>query len=309
MNKTITVAVPSTIGNVGVGFDVMGMALEHVAEEVTVQKRDDGKLVIVEQISEVDLPSEAEKNAATVAVQHFLQHIGSNQGFSVSIKKFVRPGSGLGSSAASSAGAVFAANELLGSPLSRKELLPFAMEGERIACGSPIADNVSPAMLGGIVLIHKGEEIDLIELPYLDELYCSLIYPAINIKTEDARNILDDKIDLQLAITQWGSLATFVSAIYTANYDLIGKSLRDHVVEPMRAKLIPGFAEVKSAAMQAGALGCSISGAGPSIFALSRGKDTAAQVLQAMETQLDNIDMPYQSFVSGVNQKGVQIKS
>jgi len=306
MSESITVRVPSTIGNVGVGFDVLGMALDHVGEEITLTKRNDSKLVIRKLESAIELPTDPDKNCATVTIQHYLKAIDSRQGFDVEIKKFVRPGSGLGSSAASSAGAVYAANLLMGTPLSTKALLPFALEGERIACGSPIPDNAAPALLGGITLVREAATLDVIALPCPHELYVSLIYPEIDIKTEDARKILKGQVPLKTAIRQWADLAAFVSALYTDDYDLISRSLRDHVVEPMRAILIPGFAEVKQAAIDTGALGASISGAGPSIFALSKSKEKANQVLKAMQQTLKAINLPYQSFVSGVNQSGIQ---
>ncbi|MBX2845427.1 MAG: homoserine kinase [Saprospiraceae bacterium] len=301
--NSVTVQVPSTIGNVGVGFDTLGMALDYVGETITLTMRSDSALVITRQESVVPLPMEATKNAATVAIQHYLEAIGSKLGFDIEIVKNVRPGSGLGSSAASSAGGVYAANLLLGSPLSTAELLPFALEGERAACGAPIPDNAAPALLGGITLVRASD--DIIQLPTPPDLYVSLIYPQIDIKTEDARKVLKQNIPLKTAIRQWADLGAFVSALYTNDYALIGRSLRDHVVEPMRAVLIPGFDQMKAAALNTGALGASISGAGPSVFALSRGQKTAEEVLQAMEDELNAIGMAYTCFVSAVNPKGI----
>jgi len=307
MRRSITIQSPSTIGNVGVGFDVLGMALKHVGDEITLTTRDDNQLEITSIESEVKLTYDIEENAATAAMIPFLEHIGSDQGFNIKIKKFVYPGSGLGSSASSAVGGVFAANELLNKPLELKQLLPFAQEGERAACGTPILDNIAPALLGGIVLVHENKRLNVVELPVPSDLFVSLVFPKIEIKTADARAALNHSIPLETAIKQWGGLAGFVSALYTSNYDLLGESLVDYVVEPMRASLIPGFHDIQKAAMQAGALGCSISGSGPSIFAISRGKDNAETVLTNMKSVLNQNNMPYEAFVSGVNTNGVQI--
>jgi len=307
MSKRITVQAPSTIGNVGVGFDVLGCALDHVGDEVTLSLREDHEIVIQSMECVTPLPYEPEKNAVTVPIIQYLKKINRQQGFDVIIKKNVPPGSGLGSSAASSVAGVFAANELLGKPLSKQELLVFAQEGERVACDSPILDNITPAMLGGITIINKDGEVTIIQLPHLNDLFVSIIYPPIEIKTSASREILKDKISLNDAIKQLGSLATFISGVYENDYSLIKKGLVDYVVEPMRASLIPGFYEIQSAAVKAGALGCSISGSGPSIFAMSEGKEKAEQVLNAMKIATKINHPEFHSFVSGVNQEGIKI--
>ncbi len=307
MSRSLTVQAPSSIGNVGVGFDVLGCALEHVGDEITVTKREDQQIIIQSIDCTTTLPKEISQNAVTVPILHFLKHIDHQEGFDIEIKKIVPPGSGLGSSAASSVAGVFAVNELLGAPLSKKELLPFAQEGERIACDSPILDNITPAMLGGITLIHKEGEIDIIQLPYLEDLYVSIIYPPIEVKTSEAREILTDTIPLKVAIQQLGSIATFISGLYENNYALIKKGLVDHMVEPMRASLIPGFKDIQQAALTNGALGCSISGSGPSIFAMSEGQERGYKVLEEMQRAARKHYPIVHAFVSRVNKDGVKI--
>lgn len=307
MSKHITVQAPSTIGNVGVGFDVLGCAIDHVGDEVTVSLRDDNQIIIQSIECDTALPYEVNQNAVTVPILHFLKHIDKQQGFDIEIKKNVPPGSGLGSSASSSVAGVFAVNELLGNVLSKIELLSFAQEGERVACDSPILDNIAPAMLGGITLINKDGEVTIIQLPHLDNLFVSIIYPHIEIKTSAAREILKDEIPLSVAIKQSASLATFVSGIYENDYSLIKKGLVDHIVEPMRASLIPGFYDIQSAAIETGALGCSISGSGPSIFAMSEGKEQAEEVIKSMQIATKKHHPEFHSFVSGINADGIKI--
>ena len=214
------------------------------------------------------LPRDPKKNTAAVAVGGFMAKIGFPFGVEIALEKRMPLSSGLGSSAASAVAAVFGANLLAGSPLSTRELLPFTMEAERAACGSAHADNVAPSLLGGFVLIRSYEPLDVVQLPVPAGLSCAVAHPHAELRTEDARRILKKEIRLADAIRQWGNLAALVAALYNGDLQLLGRSLQDVVAEPARSLLIPGFAAVKSAAMAAGALGCSISGSGPSVFAL-----------------------------------------
>jgi homoserine kinase len=267
--------------------------------------------IVIKEITgdEGRLPKEVSKNTAGIAILKYLEFIDQpDQGFELSLHKDMPLGSGLGSSAASAVAGVFAANELMGKPLSQKDLLPFAMEGERVACGSAHADNVGPSLLGGFVVIRSYDPLDIIQLPTPADLYASIVHPQIEVNTKDARRILEREITLGKTITQMGNVAGLVSGLLMSDYSLIGRSLVDVIVEPARSILIPQFQEVKSAAMQAGALGCSISGSGPSLFALSKGEDTAKQVAEAMSAAFGIVGIGSEAYVSQINQQGPMIR-
>lgn len=310
MSKSIKAFAPATCANVACGFDVLGFAVESPGDEVTLTLNDSGKITI-ESISGDNgkLPLDSEKNSVSLVMQKYLEHIGSKQGVTVELNKQMPLGSGLGSSAASSVVGVYALNELLGKPLKVKELLPFAMEGERVACGSAHADNVAPALLGGFVLVRSYEPLDVISLPTPDDLWATIIHPHIEVKTKDARSILRQEILLSQAVVQWGNLGGFVSGLYTDDYDLIGRSLKDVIIEPIRSILIPGFEQAKQGALDAGALGSSISGSGPSIFALAKGKETAIKAGQAMKAVYDSLNIGSEVYTSKVSQQGPRIIS
>jgi homoserine kinase len=303
---SIRIFSPATIANVSCGFDVLGLCLDNVGDEMTIAKTGTPG-VIIKEIIGASLPLAAEKNVAGVAALALLEHLQPEHGFEISIDKRIKAGSGIGSSAASAAGAVFAINYLLGSPLSLKELVPFAMQGEKLASGSAHADNVTPALLGGFTLIRSYEPLDIIKIDAPEELYATVIHPQIELKTMDARSILKNSIPLKKAIVQCGNLAGLISGLYTKDYELIGRSLHDELVEPVRYILIPKFNDIKAAAMQAGALGGGISGSGPSVFALSRGEETAKKAAQAMAAVLDGTGIPYELHVSPINPNGIKI--
>jgi homoserine kinase len=216
-------------------------------------------------------------------------------------------GSGLGSSAASAVGGVIAANEILGKPLERHELLVFTMEGERIACGAAHADNVAPSLLGGFILIRSYDPLDIVKIPTPDSLACAVVHPHIEVRTEDARRILRRTAPLSSTITQCGNVAGLIAGLITKNFALVGRSLSDCIVEPQRSLLIPGFERVKQAARQSGALGCSISGSGPSLFALSESLDGARETGAAMKDAFSSIGLESDVFVSLINKEGARI--
>ena len=234
-----------------------------------------------------------------------LEALGSEAGFDIKIEKKIKAGSGIGSSAASSAGAVWAINHLLGNPYTTIELIPFAMEGERLASGVAHADNVAPALLGGFTLVRSTDPLDVVSLPSPRELYATVIHPQIEIKTADSRRILKSSLSLKDAITQWGNVGGLVAGLYREDYELIGRSLQDVVIEPVRSILIPGFDEIKAAALNAGALGCGISGSGPSVFALSKGADKAHEVAQQLKEVYTPMGIPFDIHISNINEKGV----
>lgn len=308
MNE-IKVFAPATIANVACGFDVMGLALDYPGDEVLIKKTDSNEVVITACHNAEQLPLNADENVAGVAVKALLAKLGSNQGFEIELTKGVKPGSGIGSSAASSAAAVVAVNELLGRPFTRKELVAFAMEGERCATGVAHADNVAPSICGGFTLVRSYDPLDIIKIEAPEELWATVIHPQLEVKTRDARRVLKGGIDLSKAITQWGNVGGLVAGLYSKDYDLIGRSLVDVVIEPIRSILIPGYEKVKKATLEAGALGCSISGSGPSIFGLSKGEATAQKVKLAMAEVYKEYGVDYEIHVSKVNSEGAKIIS
>jgi homoserine kinase len=302
--KSIRVFCPGTIANVSCGFDVLGLSLAGVGDYMTVTQTAIKGITISEILGQ-DLPMETTQNVAGVAGLALLEALGSDAGFDIKIDKRIKAGSGIGSSAASSAGAVWAINHLLGNPFTTKELIPFAMEGERLASGVAHADNVAPALLGGFSLVRSTDPLDVISLPSPSELYATVIHPQIEIKTADSRRILKSNLSLKDAITQWGNVGGLVAGLYREDYELIGRSLQDVVIEPVRSILIPGFNEIKLAALNAGALGGGISGSGPSVFALSKGKDKALKVADAIRLAYEPFGISFDIHISNINEKGV----
>jgi homoserine kinase len=299
---------PATVANVGPGFDILGFAMHHPGDEILVEKIKGDHHIIVDS-SGVGLPLDPAKNVATVAIDSMMSQLGSQQKFQLTFLKKIAPGSGIGSSAASSAGAVFGANVLLGNPFSNLRLVPFAMKGEEIASGSVHADNVAPALLGGFVLVRSYEPLDIIRIPSPEQIYCSVVYPEISIATHDSRRILKTTVSLEKAVTQCGNVAGLITGLITGNFRLISNSMHDVIAEPIRSFLIPEFDEVKKSAIEAGALGCSISGSGPSIFALCKDEETARRAGMEMEKVYTQADIGSNIFISQVNMQGVKILS
>jgi homoserine kinase len=305
MVSRVSVFAPATVANVASGFDVLGFALESPGDVVTAE-RVPGNAVTVVAITgdEGRLPRESDKNTAAVAAGGLLREIGSPFGVEISLHKQMPLSSGLGSSAASAVAAAHAVNILAGSPLSRRALLPFTMEAERAACGSAHADNVAPSLLGGFVLIRSYDPLDVVQLPVPPGLTCAVAHPHTELRTEDARAIMKKEIRLSDAIRQWGNLAALVAALYNGDLSLLGRSLQDVVAEPSRSLLIPGFRAVKEAARAAGALGCSISGSGPSVFALCASVEDAARAGAAMVAAFASAGLASDLYLSAVNGTG-----
>lgn len=302
---SIRVYASATVANVGCAFDVLGFAISEPGDELILRKNELNQLRIVEiSGDEGRLSFNPAENTAAVSIQAFLQSIENGQGFDISLHKKMPLGSGLGSSAASSVAGVFAANLLLGEPANTQALLPFAMEGERIACGSAHADNVGPCLLGGFVLISSYEPLQITNIPFPTGLQAVVVHPKIEVKTRDAREVLRQKITLKAAAEQWGRVAGLISGLYSGDYDLIGKSLEDKIVEPARAVLIPGFYRVKQAAFDSGALGCSISGSGPSVFALAGPSTNPYQMGEAMKQAFADLGIEATAYVSGIKRGG-----
>lgn len=304
--KEIKLFAPATIANLSCGFDVLGLCLDTVGDEMIIRKTNNKGVKITKVIGQ-NLPLETEKNVAGVAVLALLEKVDTAFGFEIEIHKNIKPGSGIGSSAASSAGAVFGVNKLLGEPFSLQQLIPFAMEGEKLASGTAHADNVAPALLGGFTLVRSYTPLDVIKIDAPNELYATVLHPQIEIKTADARAVLKQKVTLKQTVIQLGNLGGFIAGLYTNDYELIGRSLYDEIVEPSRAILIPEFDNVIKAAKKAGALGGGISGSGPSIFALSKGKETADRVALAMAKAYENLQIDFDIHVSKVNANGIKV--
>ena len=303
--EKIRIFSPATIANVSCGFDVLGCALDNVGDEMIITRTSEPGVRII-RIEGQDLPLEIEKNVAGVAAQALLDAYPSKAGFDIEIIKRIKPGSGIGSSAASASGAVWAINELLEQPFGKSDLVRFAMEGEFLASGVRHADNVAPGIFGGFSLVRSYEPLDIVPVHAPAELYATVIHPQIEVKTSDAREILQTKIPLKKAIRQWGNVGGLVLGLQTEDYDLISRSLKDHIVEPIRSLLIPSFSEVKMAALDVGALGCGISGSGPSIFSFSKGRQMADRVGKAMQGIYHQIGIPYEIHVSKINEKGIK---
>jgi len=307
MKAGIKVFAPASVANVACGFDILGFALEKPGDEIIARFNPEIKGLKITKITGAKgkLPYDLERNTAGFAALKLLEFLGKEEeGIELEIHKKMPFGSGLGSSAASAAAGVMAINELLNKPLEKRALLPFAVLGEQIADGAYHADNVAPSLIGGIILIRNNKDLDVHRLPVPDGLYATVIHPQIQILTKDARDVLSDQVSFKLHIEQSGNLASLVVGLYQSDFDLIKRSLVDLIVEPQRAPLIPGFYQVKKNALEAGALGCSISGAGPSIFALSANSLIAEKVGEAMGEVFSKSGIEYELYCSKINQEG-----
>ncbi|MBK98103.1 MAG: homoserine kinase [Balneola sp.] len=307
--KKCTVFAPATVANVGSGFDVLGFALCDVGDTVHVKKSSTPGLVIESIIGANNIPSDPVKNVCTVAAQALLDCLEEKQenGYSFIITKEVAAGSGLGSSASSSAAAVVALNELLGSPFSRHDLIPFAMKGEALASGAEHADNVAPSILGGFTLIQSYEPLRVVNLHYPEELVVTVVHPHVEVKTVDSKRILKQNISLKTAITQWANVGGLVAGLAQENFELIGHSLHDVVAEPTRSMLIPMYEQVKIISREMGGLGCSISGSGPSIFVLTDSMEKAKNIADSLESLYMNNFISCDVYLSKINKMGCQV--
>ncbi|MBT8394339.1 MAG: homoserine kinase [Flavobacteriaceae bacterium] len=307
MNE-IKIFSPATVANVSCGFDVLGFCLNSVGDEMVIRKTSEKGIKII-RIEGFDLPFEAEKNVAGVSALAMYNTLKPDCGFEIEIYKFIKPGSGIGSSAASAVGSVFGMNELLGKPYNRTELTEFSIKGEALASKCEHADNLAPAMFGGFTLVKSVCPLEILQIPTPHHLYATIIHPQIEIKTAESRAILPKEVPLQDAITQWANVGSLIHGLHTSNYELIKSSLHDVIVEPHRSQFIPNFDEVKNEALVAGALGCGISGSGPSIFALSEGFDTAKKVEAEMKKIFSNTDIAFETYVSKINTEGIKVLS
>ena len=303
--KKVKVIIPATVANIVCGFDILGMAIHDPFDEMEVMLSDEPGLRI-KHIDGFDLPVDPEKNVSGVSLLALMEEYGQHIGFDMVINKHIKPGSGLGSSAAAAAGAVVAANHLLDNFFSKEDLVRFAMNGEKLASGVKHADNIAPCIYGGITLIRSINPLDIIPLT-APHLFVTVVHPQIEVKTSDARQILRKEIQLKDAIQQWGNIAGLVTGFLKNDYQLISRSLEDVLIEPVRSILIPGFNEVKRRSKEAGALGGGISGSGPSIFMLSEQEKTARQVETVMIDVYNKMGIEFKTYVTTLNSDGVKI--
>lgn len=304
--KTITVYSPASVANLVCGFDILGMALAEPYDEMTLSLTEE-QGIRIRHTDSFDLPIEPEKNVAGASLLSLLEELPEPVGFDLTVHKNIMPGSGLGSSAAGSAGAVVAANILLNNVFTHADLVRFAMSGEKVASGVKHADNIAPCIYGGITLIRSIFPLDIIPISS-PPLYVTAVHPQIEVKTSDARQILRKEVLLKDAIRQWGNIAGLVTGLLKGDYPLISRSLEDVIIEPVRSVLIPGFTEIKAGCKEAGALGGGISGSGPSVFMLSETHAVAMEVEKVMKSVYDREGIEYRTYVTSVNTEGVKIK-
>ncbi len=301
----VSVHAPGTVANLVCGFDILGLCLDEPNDLMEVKLLDEKK-IIIHSADGYPLPSDPAKNTAGAPLIEMIEELEGNIGFEVTIHKKIKPGSGIGSSAASAAGAVVAANHLLGNIFSKHDLVRFAMFGEKVASGVKHADNIAPCIYGGITLIRSIFPLDIISIPAPD-LFVTVVHPQIEVRTIDARQILRKEVLLKDAIKQWGNIAGLVAGLMQNDLELIGRSLEDVIVEPVRSILIPGFDEVKLRCKTVGAIGGGISGSGPSLFMLSKDRPTAVLVENEMKSVYNNIGLDFHSYVTKINMEGVKV--
>jgi homoserine kinase len=305
---SVTAFAPATVSNVACGFDVLGFALDEPGDEVTATLAPAGVSIAGIEGDGGRLPREAARNTAGVAALALLTKLGDARGVALTIRKGLPLSSGLGGSAASAAAAVVAVNALLGANASQETLIQCALEGERLGAGSAHADNIAPSICGGFVLVRRANPPDIVTLPVPHGLAAVVVHPDLEIETAKARALLGDTVALGDAVKQWANLGAFVHALHTGDFALLSRSLEDTIAEPRRAPLVPGLALIKRAAAEAGALGCSLSGSGPSLFALCRGEETAARVADAMTAAVrTHIGGEPETYISRISGQGARI--
>lgn len=304
--KKVRVFAPASIANMGCGFDVIGLALDEVGDIIEITQSPGDGLTITNN-SGVPLPADPEKNVITPVIRSFLEKIGQKAQIDVTICEKIYPGSGIGSSAASSAAAAFGMNELYGCPLSEEEVVLCAMEGENLASGGYHADNAAPAVMGGIVLIRGYEPLDLIQLPVPGNFYCAVVHPHLMVSTKEAREILPQSVPMHDAVRQWGNVGGLIAGLYSGNIGLVGRSMQDYVAEPYRKHFIPGFDELREKILASGALAANISGSGPSMFALCDHKSRADIAGKIMKDHFALHNVNCEVYVVKVSNKGAKL--
>lgn len=305
MQNEISIFCPATVANVSCGYDVLGFCLDGIGDIMKVTKKEEQGITI-EHHDKFNINTNPYQNVAGISAMAMLDSIDYQNGFHIEIHKNIKPGSGIGSSAASATGSVFAINELLGRPFTKTELVTFAIKGEAFASGCEHADNLAPAIFGGFTLVKSLKPLKILELPTPNNLYATILHPQIEVKTSEAKNILPKEFPIKDAISQWANVGSLVHALHMSDYELLSESLQDFIAEPYRMKYIPNFKELKESAVNAGALGCGISGSGPSVFALSKGIETAEKVCEAMKEVYAKTDIKFETYVSPINLEGIK---
>jgi len=306
VKKEVKIFGPATVSNVGPGFDLMGFALESPGDEMIIRTNESGKLNLINE-SGCHLPMDPKKNVAAVAAFSLLDELGSQEGFDLVFMQKINPGSGVGSSAASCVAAVVGINELLGNPYDTEALIPYAMEGEKVASGSTHADNIAPALLGGITLIRGYDPLDIKHIPYPSDLWCAVVHPELEIKTFESRKLIPEQIPLKVALQQCGNLAGLVAGLTTSDYPLISRSVRDVFAEPYRTQQLPEYEIMKNNALSAGSMGTGLSGSGPSVFSLCRGEEMARSVGEVMKQHFTSKNINAETYVSRISEVGCKI--
>ena len=304
--KEIKIFSPASIANLSCGFDIIGVCLNDIGDTIVVRKTSEKGIKIL-KVTGQKLNTDIYKNVAGVSALALLKETKVNCGFEIEIHKGIKPGSGIGSSAASSAGSVYAINELIGRPYSNKELIKFAIEGEKIASGSAHADNVAAVLLGGFTFVRDSLEFDIFKLNTPIELAFTILHPQIEVKTSESRAIIKNQVPLRKMIVQTANLGAFISGLYTEDYNLIGRSIKDVIIEPLRSILIPKFDKLKEISLSNGALGFGISGSGPSVFALSKGLLNAKKIGNLLKIEYNQLGIEFDIHTSSVNEKGIKI--
>ena len=303
MNQ-IKIFSPASVSNLCCGFDVLGFSIDGIGDELRITKSTN-KGANIKEIKGYNVPLENNKNTASVAAQALLDHLKINEGFDIEINKKIKPGSGIGSSAASAVGAVYGINKLLGNPLKHEELLKFAMKGEFVASKTAPADNVASALYGGTILVNNRENYNVIKLPVPKNLYAIIHHPLIEIKTSDSRGVLPKSIDLKIASDQLSALGGFIHSLHTQDFELMKISLKDYLVEQFRSDYVPAFNEIKSVADLNNTICCSISGSGPSIFTLVNSLSEAQRLKLVFDEIYKDKKLEFNSYISSLNSKGV----
>lgn len=303
-----TAFAPATVANVAVGFDILGFPVDAVGDEITVSRLD-SPTVEIESIEGIvtELPRDPAKNTATAGLLHMIRDLQLPFGFRVAIKKNIPLGSGMGGSAASAVGAVVAANALLTDRLTDEQLFSYALVGEEVASGSAHPDNVSPCLLGGLTLTRSMKPFDVVKIPVNADILCVLVHPHLRVNTRDARAVLKSEVSMKTFVQQTANLAAFIAGCHQGDVELIRRSFKDVVIEPQRAPLIRGFAACQNAALEAGALGCTISGSGPSLCALAL-PGNAEQVKKAVIKVFASLGIASEGWVSSVRQEGAKVR-
>ena len=302
--NSVKVFSPASVSNVCCGFDVLGFSIDGLGDELIITESD-SKKVNIKKVNGYKVPLAVEENTASVAAQALLDFLNINHGFDIEINKNIKPGSGIGSSAASAVGAVYGINKLLGSPLKKQELLKFAMQGEFISSKTAPADNIASSLYGGLILVNNRVNYNVIELPVPKNLYAVIHHPLLEIKTSDSRRFLPEKVDLKISSEQLASIGGFIHSLHKEDFNLMRLIMKDYLVENYRAEHVPYFKEIKNISESNKAICCSISGSGPSVFSLVKNYNEAIKLKSKFDEIYVKNSVEFNSYITGLNAKGV----